>query len=303
MFCSRCGSKNADGAHFCKNCGIALDGYSENIIPTTYAQNMRMQTQPVLNMVKEMASSPLFLIAVIAFTAQILFSIIGAFLSGPNTIAAISEIAKVVDLPYKAYAILDRLHLVGGAPITIAVVLGQIPSILIAVGLWQTYLSAVTRTSMNTSGLTMIKVIIVINLVLSVIGLTTIEILLLLLTIAAAEAGIAAAIMVALVMAFAAVFSFNIVYLTKVIKTINTVKNTIATGVPSDRVSSFVAIWGYICASFLIFSLHGTFATLSSLCSMTALICFGTVLLKYKDKMRMPAKQVDNTPASQMVAE
>ena len=296
MFCKQCGTENAEGSAFCKNCGINL---SAPVQPApvyaapTPAVKPPLSSNPVLNAVKKIASSPLFLVAVIALSVQILASIIGAAAGGAILRELIYSVLYELggNIPYEVYDVLDKIAMVGSGPVVVGTIIGLIPTILICVGLWLTYASAASRASdtMKTSGLTMIKVISIIQLVSTCIWFAIIEILLMLIVIAVGaadvyEAGIIIAILIFMVILFAAAFVLEIIYLAKIIKSINTAKKTIATAVPSDKVSSFVAVMNFISAAGFIFSLITSF--ISSAAAMTSLICFGILIFKYKSAMR-----------------
>jgi len=296
MFCSNCGIENAEGSAFCKNCGKPLSAPvapASVYTPPAEAVNPPLSVNPVLSAVKKVASSPLFLVAIIAYSVQILATIVNSTSIGAKVemflYSMLDEIGYAA--PYEFYEIVDAISRIGDIPYVVGTIIGLIPTILICVGLWKTYSSAASRASdtMKTSGLTMIKVVTIIQLVWVCIGLAVVELLLMLIVVAVAaaniyESGIIIAVLVFMVIIFAAAFVLDIIYLAKIIKSINTAKNSISTGIPSDKVSSFVAVWTFIGAAGMLFSLATSF--LLSAAAITSLICFGILIFKYKSAMK-----------------
>ncbi len=302
MFCSNCGIENTDGAAFCKNCGTKIGTVAAPVYTApVQAVKAPLSSHPVLNVVKKVASSPLFLVAIIAYSVQILAAIINSTTIGARLEMLLYNLLDEMGgmVPYEFYEFVDAISRIGDIPYVLGTLIGLIPAILICVGLWITYASARSRLSsgMKTSGLTMIKVITIIQLIGSCIAVAIIEILLLLAVIGIAATeyapGLAIAILVFLVLVVAATYTLQIIFSAKIIKSINTAKNTVATGVPSDKVSGFVAVWAFVSAAGFLFSLFANF--LSSAAAMTALICFGILIFKYKSEMRALMYAPQNT--------
>lgn len=314
MFCKMCGVENADGSAFCKNCGINLSApvapATPAAVPPVQVTVQPLSTNPVLNAVKKVASSPLFLVAVIVYSLQILLTLINS-----TTIGARLEmfLYNLLDrfggnAPYEFYEAVDSISRIGDIPYVLFTVVGLIPTILICIGLWITYSSARNRLSdgMKTSGLTMIKVITIIQLVFSCISLALTEILLMLLVVGVAaeelyNAGVIIAILAFVVIISVAAYVLEIIYLAKIIKSINTAKNTITTALPSDKVSTFVAVWAFISAAGKLFGLASNF--LLSAATMTSLICFGILIFKYKSAMRAVGVQQVQQPVQQQTVQ
>lgn len=295
MFCSNCGIENAEGSAFCKNCGKPLSQITPDYSAPAYtpAAKPPLSSNPVLNAVKKIAGSPLFLVAVIAYSLQILATLVSSVGTGAKVemflYSLLDEIGYAA--PFEFYEIVDAISRIGDIPYIIGTIIGLIPTILICVGLWITYSSAKNRMTdtMKTSGLTMIKVITIIQLVWACVVFALVELLLMLIVVAVAaanvyEAGLIIAGVVFVVLFVAAAFALAIVYFAKIIKSIGVAKKTITTGIPSDKVSSYVAVWAFISAVCLVFSLITSF--IASAASMTAFICFGILIFKYKSAMK-----------------
>lgn len=260
---------------------------------------------PVLKAVKDLGASPLFLIAVIAFTAAVFFNLVSIFTRSSASIYSLNEAFGrfgIDELNGTLYQMKDYLKAIG--------VFSLIPSAIYLIGLWMIFAGAQQRGSdgMPTSGLTTIKVMAIIALVFVCIALALSEIVCVLAIIGisgyysyanvlpsdygygGAEnmvSTFATAILVGVAIGALIVYVILIVYEAKIISTINAVKGTILTGNPNYKVSGFVAVMNFIAAFFSLFGLFagGFAALLSEACSITALICFGILIFKYKSAM------------------
>ncbi|GEM_PF-1482386 len=250
---------------------------------------------PVLNAVKNLGASPLFMVAVIGFTVMVLFSLLGAFVNNNSLYALL--------LPYESQlnefglSVYTLSYYLGSLQSTFTVwkIIGLIPSILMLVGMWMTFVSArESRTGgMKTTGLTIIKVI----SVLALIGLCALTALLvvaaLILLIALSNEGgvptTALGAVIVIAMIAVAVLVLYIVYYAKIVSTINTMKVTIATGCASDKISGYVgviAILSGIRSALSIFSSANVLELLATIGSATASIAFGIFLFRYRTTMR-----------------
>lgn len=341
MFCPNCGVKNEDNVAFCKNCGTKLGNIppvnSQNAEPVqpqaeqpvqvgqpqeasaasaeqaapaaSYVPAVRSapprSNNPVLKAVKDLGASPLFLIAVIAFTAAVFFNLVSIFTRSSASIYSLNEAFGrfgIDELNGTLYQMKDYLKAIG--------VFSLIPSAIYLIGLWMIFAGAQQRGSAGipTSGFTIIKVMAIISLVFVCIALALSEIMCVLAIIGisgyysyanvlprdygygGAEnmvSTFATAILVGVAIGALIGFVLVIVYEAKIISTINTVKRTVITGNADYKVSGFVAVMNFILAFFSLFGLFagGFAALLSEACSITALICFGILIFKYKSAM------------------
>ncbi len=307
MFCSKCGCQNADGSAFCRNCGNQLTAnqtanssyqqpetaYFSNPQGTPYAGFMNS----LASVVKKVCASPIALVAIIAYTASILLNLFVTIRGSGGIFAYIYRLADMLgmqDMMWESYEVIR------GCSNTSAVI-GMITTILIAVGLWIAYASAVNRDApMKTGGLTLIKVILSINLVFICIVLAIIEFSALI-----AIAGVSnsnyyddsyvVATLVGIMIGFAIVFTLIILFYAKAIKTINAMKFTIRTGNQLGRPSVYVAVMSFIfgiSSLISIYSSYGIFPALVNLCSATAYIAFGVFIFYYRSKMPIPVQGV-----------
>ena len=307
MFCKDCGAQLGSNARFCPNCGSA-----QAVTPP--AQPVTPPTEPVhfadkvRATAKKVGSSPLFLAAIICFTLMQVLDLF-SLVSAGNIFETYNEIFAEFGA--------DTLDL--SAPLLVLGIIGMIPGILIAIGLWITYSTCASRkTKVNTSGLTMIFVVNLVQLVLSCLILLVV----LLFTIIALpesnyynysfiEASVLKPVLTALLITVLIFFAFVLVYYITVCTTISNVRSTLKTGVPNKRASRFVAIMCYIGGGLLILSgigdllgagittLDGFYddslpyilpsdyflSGISTLLTATAQILFGILIFSYRNKM------------------
>lgn len=302
MLCSRCGQTSPEGSTFCQACGAPLTAPAPMYQPAYVPQIPR---HPVVEAVRSVAASPLFLVAVIFFTVALVFSVLASGESASATYDMLNEMFMDMDVDYviPSYAgsVLSSGAIIGG-------IIGAIPTILVAVGLWMVYAAAKKdEPGISTGGLTLLWVMQIISLVgvCVLAGLLALVLLLALLVGGVAAADIpdaestAALIVIGIGgLIIAGLMALVIVYRVKVMKMVNTVRQTLMTGVPSDKISMFVVVFCFISGGFSVISglsslLFATYMTaLSTLASAVATILFAVAALKYREAMRqlmMPA--------------
>lgn len=295
MFCRTCGATLKDDARYCYYCG-----HIQTPAPTIPFPDKVRYTA------KKVGSSPLFLIAAICFTLVQLLEIFSLLPIG-NTLALGNLFADPELLPAS-----ETQTLVTG-------LISMLPSLVITVGLWITYGSCASRKpKANTAGLTMIFVVSLIQLVLTCLVLLVAALFVIVLTL---ETDTFAAIPEALPLntllgiflgMLLAIFVFSLVWYIKVCTTITNVRDTLKTGAPNKRVSSFVGVMCYISGALWIFNgtisfLNAGLQTLNgfyddsvlyilpsnfflfgvtSLLTAVAQILFGVLIFSYRSKMK-----------------
>ena len=145
MICPKCGRTVPDGVPC--SCGAPL-----------------LSSNPAVNLIKTLGSSPKFLAAAILYSASVALAIF-ASLGGGDVIATMYYYVANYGLdPEVFHPLLGALE--GGAALWM--VLGFLPTILVALGMWMFFGTCRSRASGNisTAGLTIIKVISIIQLVL-----------------------------------------------------------------------------------------------------------------------------------------
>jgi len=300
MFCAQCGTQNPDNNAFCEQCGAKIQEQQsfEPVYTKPVYRVRQLSSHPVINVLKKIAGSPLFLAAVIAFSVQVLFAVINSVNDGSK----IHEYAYVVLNAFAAYiprevynVISEMIYSSDVAGIFIAIIC-QIPSMVLCAGLWILYASAKDRRydGMKTAGITIIKVTSVINLIGTCIGAAAVELLLVLMAMLYMNLGIQEAEVLAVYMLVLAVFGIVagvilIFYDAKIIQSINRAKNTALTGVFSKKASVFVGVYSFIIAFLNIITMvtDMTFVNVMfCLATIAELVCFALVIFKYNESMK-----------------
>lgn len=269
------------------------DSAPENVSPL-------VPSNPLLDAIRRLASSPLFLVAAILTSLAALLSMFASISSPVDISNALREFGRV--LAEKGYDIdLSGLEqsIASSSGISSALT-GMIPSLLTVLGVWLVYGAAKNRTKrMSTAGLTILKVLQVISLV--VICIVTALIVLGSLAgvvFGAAylseevydidEATIIAMVVAIIVASVLLVMVLSILCEAKLIKTINGMRKTLATGEVQGKTSMYVVVMLYIFAAFecstgfsMLFS-GKIVAGLSVLCTAAIIVLFAIVLVKYR---------------------
>ncbi len=255
-------------------------------------------------MLKKIASSPLFLVAVIAFTLTLVLQLIGSF-------GAANYVDKIIGTLYQLAYEIDSYELIEALNqftyyldfnlITLSsgvgAFTGMIPSIIVAIGLWLTFAAGANKkvSTFSTSGLTVLKVMNTITLVFTCIGFGLGAIGMLIATIVLAAASSEAVVLVILAIVFiifVIVGIFNIIYYSKINKTLKSAKQTALGTNPSAYASRFVGVlcWiGAITGLFGIITAFGIAGKLAVLSTSVATACFGALIFSYRNKMNMLA--------------
>lgn len=300
MFCPRCGNQNEQGANFCKVCGAPLAGAPAPAAGASAPQwtyggaGAGVNAIPTL---KRLCSSPKALTAVIAFTASIVFGLINSFVDYSGMLDAVFGYIVRTE-PRLAYMIRDYMDSAEG-PAVLNIIIGMLPKIVLAAGLWMTYAAAANKRDggMKTAGITMAKVILVIDLILACVGIA-LALGLVLVVIAAIgsnadfirEADALIVLMVIILLVIIAAAAVAIPFQALALRTANTIKNTAMTGRVSDRVSGYVAVMSMIIGGFAALgalgSLRSWSALLNNLSTAVYSIAFGMFIFSYRDAMR-----------------
>ena len=265
-----------------------------------------MNTQNVqngtLNVVRTMAASVLFLVGTIGYSAYVLFELLGSFTGGSeimnmfNNIMAQSGAYSSMD-----YQSLQMLSGIFGSTSVISTLFGLIPAMVLVAGIWMVFAAAKQNKlpGIAATGMTMIRVIVIIELVLSCIAVFAVAAIGFLVVLGMGslagyygEGTPVVVIMVLILIVILAVCAINIIYYVKLGGTVKRMKETMITGRPDTKVSLFVEILCYLggagSAISALMSLVGLdiFGFLSNAGMGTASICFGMLLRQYRNKMQ-----------------
>ncbi len=299
MICPKCGRNNPDG--MACPCGAPL-----------------LSSNPAVNLLKSLGSSPLFLAAAILATAAPVLFILALVTSGGQYASGLISFRYTINGQEVVYP--------GVGNDFGAVVLGSLlfalPVLLAALGMWLFYGSSRNRHTGNvsTAGLTICKVIAIAAVVLCIVAAALYAILLLLLMIFSnafsewiyynsgeyVPAGLFVGLALVALVFFVGLMLLPIFFYFGVIKALNRMKRTARTGEPNDKVSYYVMVFLFILAVFgAIGGLVGLFSNFwggaSSLCYAAFYVLCALLLNKYRNKMTMlrypPVQPVYAAPA------
>ncbi len=259
---------------------------------------------PAISAYKKAARSPLFLIAVLLLALSIVFSIVNSFSSDiPDYVSdsvsnALEEFGD--DLKFDKSDMTEINDFIDNAgnyflPSAIST---NIPSIIVLIALGLIVASAMSKNEGKTStaGLTIIKVMSIIELVFAIIiSVALTAVLAVSSVMMLKEKGDVKSVGIAFTVITIIVFIisiFCIIFFAKKLKTINTAKKTVVTGIPSDKVSGFVGviifIIGALSAAGAVTMMINVSAIsgLASLTSGASYVLFALTLFSYKSTMR-----------------
>lgn len=301
MFCPYCGTKIDDDSKFCTNCGAKVDGaipQQPNPDPNQPNPNQQ-QSAPnygkydtmsslTLATVKKLAKSPLLLAAVIIFTLGILLTLTR------NPVRELTTLIGTMfgdELGYdNYYDIMDALDDLSEGAGIVSNIIGNIPAILYAVGMWMVVVPAFdkTKTKLSSGGLTLIKVLVIISFISTILIIAAAAAIVFVLAMVIADeyyipSGSVVGILICSTLVILAIIVLCVFYYVKLVKTINNIRYTVRNSSPVADISGlviFMCFLGGICG--IATSLFNFTALLNAVSSLL----FGIVLLQYKQKMR-----------------
>ncbi|MCD7823063.1 MAG: zinc ribbon domain-containing protein [Oscillospiraceae bacterium] len=298
MFCSKCGTENPDNANFCQGCGSPLTNpaqqAAENLYQSPPVPNPTVCSEPTaqspLEALRKVATSVLFRFTAFAFCSLILSNIL-VLLDSSYIWGAFTEIFRNVD----PEMVNEASSYIGSFSIITAII-SQIPYVLIAIGLWVTYAAAAGKKDkpFNTAGLTMIKVIYVIELVAVCVLLALCMVAMLIASITADNSKDAMMVF-GFVIALDIIFGVIIFWLAMIIKSLNAAKT--AAHEESGKhlgknASAFVGILCYIAGVINILSAILSIMSFSIVafcnCAIGAVVqfCFGVLIFRFRSEIK-----------------
>ena len=284
-------------------------GYEGYVPVTDYRQPVarpeRIMREAVVDVVKRVGGSPLFLIGVIAFTIQLIVAMIPAKLGLLETVAPILNYMSManVSIPYEVIYVVETLDSYGWGVRLIINLIANVPAIIVCIGLWVAFSSAKSKRNpgMKTGGLTTIKVVNIYQIVVASISFAIVELILIIGIIASANlysaydgyfsSGATAAMWISGIVAvlLAVVFVLVILYYSKIVKSINNVKKAIAMDSTEYKASVFVAVWLIIAAVFSVGTIFVSFV--STIATIIYLICFSVAIFEYNRSVKRLASK------------
>ncbi len=243
-------------------------------------------------LLRSLATSPAFLIAVIATTLSFVLSIVNAALLPPRSLLD-SEILSALGLEYvvnEYFASISVSTLVG-------TLLGSIPALLIVIGLWITVAAGRSREpGFKISGLTLIKVLQVIGIVLLSIAAVVALFFCVIFVIAIvnangspyADAALSAAVAMLLVVVILLVAAIICIVLeAKIIASLNAAKRAAVSGVAARKASSLIGVVAILQFVYNIIDCYGQFVTngvcagIAAICTGVAALCFAITIFRF----------------------
>lgn len=316
MFCSNCGTQNEDNVMFCRNCGTPLrqGGGANQMNPAApvYRGGPRQAGGQLVNALSELIQSPLYLVATIALTSQILLAVIAAVTGYSQLGQMLHTIMSNSGMQYSEYyyQIAPALNTLSAASVP-SVLIGNLPTILIITALWIEFASAKSNTGMlSTTGFTMIRVITIIRLIFICLGLA-VAVIATFVGVAAAsrymEKGSGALIAISIIL-FAVVGFLVIFYQVKILGMLGSAKDVIMIGTKTSQASLYVIVLTFIAGGFSCISAISALVTsgflgfLSTAAAATASIAFGMLMLRFNtlESMNVSGARVRNTPVPAM---
>lgn len=302
MLCPQCGKPVEDGTMTCPYCGAPLLQTAgpeasgpiytrppEAAPPPAYSA----AEPPVIQLMRWLARSPYFLVPAIGYTCMLVFNV-AATLQSTSAVAMESYLA-----PLYAYSTDAQMASLANTLSTVltasagGALVGQIPAILVAVGIWMMYATAVDTSGkpLQTAGLTIIRVLQIISLVM--VCLTALLMLVIFGLVFAAlgqvdDAGAATAVLAVVLILIAVIFALGILYYAKLMRMLNDFRWTIRTGTPQGGVSTYVAVLSIVggVVSLGTFLTGNLFSGLAGVASAVSGIGFGVLLFRYRDELR-----------------
>ena len=277
MFCAKCGSQNSDRSMFCINCGAPLKESGRNAgpgvrnaAPVNPGIRSAASAAPAFGArasgglsesLRSLILSPLFLTAAIALSVQVLMSIIAAASGYSPYSALINNILNNPELgyyvnPQEYYAVMGVMNRVG----TAGAIIANIPVIVITAGLWILFAQARSQSQrMTATGITMIRVVVIVQFVLFAIGfLLGIVSLFIGLAALSREVENAALIVIVCLIIFALVGYLTFSYYIKVIKMLGSARDVIMIGRKTAPAYLYVMVLTFIGAGFQCISAFGS---------------------------------------------
>lgn len=290
MYCQNCGTQNDDSVNFCMNCGAALQRAQPFAQPSCAPEESSQRA------LREQAKSPLFLAGGIIFSTALLFQLISAVL-GKGGLMNFVDTYMAMALKYGGYEagrylseLQDAIGMIGGG-MTVGAIIGMIPDILLAVGIWMTFAAAKNpHGAMSTTGLTIIKVVTIVQMVFCCIGLLALaagEVIVMIAVTAYADEALPIFLVLLFLLVVLAVF--EILYYIKLIGTVNSMVSAVRQGQGGRNVSLYVAVICFFAGAWcLVTSFSGNaFGILGGLCRTASWIIFGIYLIMYRGKANL----------------
>lgn len=326
MVCKNCGAEIAQGTTFCPECVKAVQSnngaqsYGQNPYGSQsqfgghnyYGQQMAYgnaipadMPAGFANIIKGLRSS-LFIAAVVAFTASLVFTLVNTLMGYSAYSSAYYNMLNGIGRVTGDYSALNELYSygftynVGGV---IGGLIGMMPSIIICAGLWMLFAEGRKNYSpIKNTGIVLIKVLTIVRMIMALVVLAICMLVCILCIIVGVgasssnyftDSGATSSILigVAVVLMFVIVVAgaLGVFYYLQLLKTLTGIEMQMATGRPADKISGFVIVMMFIggvftaLASLVSLFSGSVLAGFGGICSAVSSIFFCMILLNLKN--------------------
>lgn len=260
-----------------------------NSYPGAYNQNYQQGPTPGLKALKNSFGSPLYLIATIAFTLTLVLSLVQAFVPSASMLGSLVSLIQQyasqfgVPIPDEFGSI---TALMSGSSIA-GTIIGMIPSILIALGMWLIYSSAKKASiPASTAGYSILQVMNIISMVLMCIAALMLVIFGIIGLVAlnslsgyygGSSSGTMAVAAICLLVSIV-IMVFVIIYFAKVAAIYSISKDVLRYNRSAKKISMFVIVINFIGLFFSAISTVGTLVSASAMIVLPSSYILMTVL-------------------------
>lgn len=306
MYCTSCGTENREGTKFCKHCGAPMTP-SVQCAPEAYSPQPPMapaapaasvaaagptdQNGPAA-VLKKLAASPVFLIAVICTTLAIILKVAFANMNAAMLVDQIYEMVPNGMMTFEMEDMLDAVIEVYSHVGVVSAITSNLPTILILIGLWITVASAFSkkRSTITTSGLTVIRVVFIIYLVLICLVLVILEFLMAIYTATELRYYDVVGIGIGMMVFTAILVAMIILYYAFVLRSLKAASSVAVTGKANPGASVYVAVFLIIgSVSSLIQGVLFLPVGLSKILAAVGNILFVVTIFRYRSEMQNAA--------------
>lgn len=323
MFCKNCGAQIDDSAKFCTECGCAVSTGVVSSQTDVSSVSVKIEETPAASArgeIKKIAKGGLFLTVAILLSLGLLMTF-GDALNFENYFDGLTEYLYAFDIiDYEMAEMFDEISAGLSSAVFMGTLTGNVPTILIVIGIWILFGTAVKKDSLcpSLSGLTLCKVASTIAMVCDIVGMGLLILTTLILAVvgigvasnanqyayyyedveygaaAAVGGGVVGVVFGIMFLIFCGILVFNIIYYVKLLKTIKNVRYTMETGVAKADVSRFTTFMCFFsgCASGFLSLIS---VNLPGMVYAAVSIIFGVILVTYKNRM---TKIIDSEKAT-----
>ena len=229
MYCPKCGSQNSDQMKYCQKCGSVLNSFASSggAMPQTGSW---ASSGPLAEALRRLINSPLYLVAVIGLTAQIILNIIVSATGYSQYASILYQILNESGLSNQLdYYTMSQVYGLLNSTNVLSTIVSGLPTIAICTGLWILYAQSCNQVRrIDTTGLTVIRIAVLVKFVLYAVGLAA-GVIVTLIGIAALSSYVdnSWAIALGVILIIAAAGTVTILYYLKVLKMIGSAKDII----------------------------------------------------------------------------